>query len=92
MLKTIKKLDGIKSLTIEETRELIKKMFGNIEKQTGVVIISDESQIKPYIVKFRRLKPISYGEEIVKATNKWNAHDIFMNSHQYCDVVDIKEC
>jgi hypothetical protein len=56
----------------------------NIDKKLN---ISDV--IKRYVVKYRILKPISYGEEIIEATDKWNAYDIFMNSHQYCDVVNI---
>ena len=44
---------------------------------------------KRYIVKYKTLKPISYGEKIVDATDKMNAYDIFMNKNKYCDVIEI---
>jgi len=60
----------------------------NLSAYKALLFFSDVIT-KRYVVKYKILKPVSYGEEIVEATDKWNAYDIFMNSHQYYDVVDI---
>jgi hypothetical protein len=64
-----------------------KNMRQNLDNSNEELHISDV--IKRYVVKYKVLKPVSYGEEIINATDKWNAYDIFMNTHNYSDVMDV---